>query len=174
MSARLLLIFLVISQFMLFNPLFCSSSKDPGSAEHLRIDQLNKYSETVVFSNPEEAFIKASGAVKESEIINYSSGAATSQELLGTIFLHQGVYSEALKHFELAEKYYRGDGNQSKIAESISKKGLIYYNIKNPHEALKSHLEALSIYEKIGDRKGLAYAWLWMEKLIQHLLRLPS
>lgn len=113
----------------------------------------------LLFSKPDSAFITARNILAESENINYNVGVANSYHLIGEVFYHQGFYKEALKNLLDAENIYLQEHREDEMAGNLNQLGLVYYNIRQPDLALTKHEQALKIYQKTNNLKGIAYTY---------------
>lgn len=77
---------------------------------------------------------------------------------MGIVFLNQGVYQQSLNHLLLAHQVYEAEGMTRMMGENLNYQGLVYYNIKQPERALVHHNEALSLYKKTNDERGIAFS----------------
>ncbi len=65
-------------------------------------------------------------------------------------------YSQTGGYFQQALELARGQDEPSRLAHSLNRLGNWYVNVEQPLEALQFHQEALAIFQRLGDQRGLA------------------
>lgn len=88
-------------------------------------------------------------ALKINTEIKNNLGIAVSLANIGTIYLSQSKFPEALNFFLKALKEYdKLKGNELPIANTIANIGIVYTEMGNLEEAMKNHHRSLIIYQK--------------------------
>ncbi|GEM_PF-373165 len=88
-------------------------------------------------------------ALKINTEIKNNLGIAVSLANIGTIYLSQSKFPEALNFFLKALKEYdKLKGNELPIANTIANIGIVYTEMGNLEEAMKNHHKSLTIYQK--------------------------
>ncbi|QCR24357.1 tetratricopeptide repeat protein [Pontibacter sp. SGAir0037] len=131
-----------------------SESDGPG-----KTDQLTQWAGQLLASHPDSAYELAHRALQMAEKQEYVLGQANSHQLLGRLLYHQGVYNQSLNNLLQAEKLYLELRHEDQLGENLNYQGLVYYAIRQPELSLKHHQEALELYEKQKDQKGIAYSY---------------
>jgi tetratricopeptide (TPR) repeat protein len=86
----------------------------------------------------------------------YLNGKATALNNRGVIAFYLGQKEQALKFFEQALLIQRVTKDQSEEARTLMNIGKVYDAQKRGGSAYHKYLEALRIFQEIGDREGLA------------------
>ncbi len=123
-----------------------------------KAQKLNEKAENQLLSQPDSAFLNANSALLTAKDAGDHLEEANSLYLLGMVLFHQGLYVQSLEHFLQAERLFLASGNKQRVAADLNQQGLIYYNIRQQEKALASHQLALSYYEELKDKKGIAYS----------------
>lgn len=121
--------------------------------------------------NYNDALKNYQSSLKLREAINDKKGISDSYNNIGAIFYAQRNYEEALKNYTASLKIREVLGNKRGIGSSYNNIGEVYFNQAEQAkdlqlresklaEALKSYLTSLKIKEEIGDKGGIARAYL--------------
>jgi len=155
---------------LLIGPHAVSAQADPETPQ-AHVNQLNNQARKRLFAQPDSAFFYASRALLLADRQGYETGIADSHDVIGTVFFHQGVYSQALDHLLKAGDIFKTQHNQEKLAANLNQQGLVYYNIRQPKLARVQHEQALSLYTTVGLKNGIAYSLGCLGRLYekQHL-----
>src|ERR1039458_3549193 len=94
------------------------------------------------------------------EELGNKKGMAFAYNNIGSVYLDQANYPEALKNQFLALKIREELGDKNGIANSNGNLGNINFKQGNYSEALKSYFVVLKIKEELGDKDALTAAYL--------------
>ncbi len=136
-------------------PFFIVSHLIVFGQQHLK---LNEKAELLLLTQPDSAFIYANLAMRKALEANDRLEEGISHQIIGQVFFHQGVYLQALDHLLKAGQLFYDLHDDTKVASNLNQLGLVYYNIRQPEDALRSHQKALQYYETGKDKKGIAYS----------------
>ncbi len=136
-----------------------------------RVNRLNDQARRLLFALPDSSFFYASQALQLADKQGYTTGTADSHDIIGMVFLHQGVYLQSLEHLLKAGDIFKTQHNQEKLAANLNQQGLVYYNIRQPKLARAQHEQALALYTTAGLKNGIAYSLGCLGRLYekQHL-----
>ena len=112
--------------------------------------------ECEVGGGDEKGINYAAEAKKLSERLNYRSGLASAENLLGNLNRGLGNYAGALEHLSAALKIREEQADKKGISTSLGNLGLVYMNQGNYPKALEFYLKALKIDEEIGNKSGVS------------------
>lgn len=130
----------------------------PGS-DTAEVDSLCVRAERLLSIYPDSAFLTAQKVLQLARDRSYAPGTAHGHRLVGEVFYHQGFYRESLNHLLDAQKIYESESLPDEIATNLNQLGLVYYTLRQPDVALEKHQQALALYEKLNDLKGIAYSY---------------
>jgi len=132
-----------------------------------KVDILNALAEELKNDNPDTAMHFANEALAFATKLAYKMGIADAKLSSARATANLGKTEEGLKNCNDALKLYdqlsglTSNVDQSKVLQQKSNayntKGIIYLMQGNYPEALKHLFSSLSIREKTGDKKGIAY-----------------
>lgn len=95
-------------------------------------------------------------AIHEFRELNKSDQLATSLLNQGILLKNRGIYEEALKLLFEAEQYLWKGGNSKVLASCYEAIGLVNHHLKDYHEAIDYHQQALVIRKALDYKKGIA------------------
>ena len=96
-------------------------------------------------------------AITLSEKLDYQDGIAGGFGNIGSIYLVQSNYAQAMVYYQKSLDIYKNIGSKNEIARTTGNIGLIYMNKGNYVEALKLFIESAKIKEELGDKRGIIY-----------------
>jgi signal transduction histidine kinase/tetratricopeptide (TPR) repeat protein len=163
----IILVFIIIQ--INFIPIFAGNNKI-DSLRHIltttptdtgRINILNKLSNEYSKPNPDSGVFYAQKALEWARKINYSTGMAKANYLLGNICFDKGNYKNARAYFEKSLSIYKNTGDIKGIADNYLNFGHLYNNYYEINrDSSKIYYElALKKYETIKDIKGIALVY---------------
>jgi adenylate cyclase len=115
--------------------------------------------------NPDSALNYEKQCLLLSEKIGFKKGIGNSHQRIGTMYLGNGNYPEALKNFFAALAIRNEIGDKKNIGDSYGWIGMAYYGEGNYPEALKNNLISLKINEEIGYKEGIGYSYYWIGRI---------
>ncbi|MFT2007528.1 tetratricopeptide repeat protein [Pontibacter sp. 13R65] len=142
--------------------LTCQATNVPAPATPESTQQVNRLTELadqLYSGHPDSAYVLAHQALQLSDKLEYALGQANSHQLIGLVLYHQGVYNQSLSNLLQAEKIYLELQHEERLGENLNYQGLVYYAIRQPILSLRHHQEALALYEKQENKKGIAYSF---------------
>jgi len=110
-------------------------------------------------ANSDSTKLFADSVWNESKRKNYVKGLQASSNHLGAYYNKKGEYNKALEQFKISLEYARQLKNEKEIARQLFSIANTYTYRTDQPNALKYHLEALSIREKILDSLGIASSY---------------
>ena len=124
-----------------------------------RVDILNQISEGHQ-NNLDSSFNYASQAEILAESLNYPKGQALAAKNKGIYYTRTTKYKKAITEFDLAINLYTKEDDKQGLLNTLYNKGKMCRMKGDYDQALYNFLESLRISEEIGDKKGVAYAYL--------------
>ncbi len=98
----------------------------------------------------------------------WAKGTANSYNTIGTIYLSQGNYSQALKNYRISLKIREDIKDKKGIAISYNNIGIVNMHQGNDPEALKNYYASLKIREELGDKQDIAASYNNIGLLFTH------
>ncbi|MCF8358183.1 MAG: tetratricopeptide repeat protein [Prolixibacteraceae bacterium] len=138
------------------------------SAERAEI--LVELSNALVYSNTTEALMFAEEAFEIAATENNDSLKYAALKAMGYANGYLGNYETSLQNMKMGLDWYERIGDSVKIAEALSDVAYLLQSLSSDEaNIMEYNLRALSIREKIGDEKGVAYSlnnigvlyWQW-------------
>ena len=148
-----------------------SSRKEAGIAKDTnKVKTLNVLSEQFWKNREfEKANITANKAISLANLMILNEGKdfkgwlqksiARSYHIIGSCFLSQNNYSDAMKNFLIALKISEKNNDKHEIADAYYKIGTIYTNENKYADALKNYFSALRIYEELKNKKNICHTY---------------
>ncbi|MFT7615035.1 MAG: two-component sensor histidine kinase/tetratricopeptide (TPR) repeat protein [Ulvibacter sp.] len=90
---------------------------------------------------------------------------------IGSNYIHLAQYDNALNYFDKIISDSKVNGNQSKQAKGLNRKGFIKANQGNFLEAVQFYLESLNIFEALKDQEGIANDFIRISEVLGFLNR---
>ena len=94
---------------------------------------------------------------EELAAIGSPEAIAVRSQALGWARYSRGNHSEALEHFQHAQRTCEELGDKPGIGQNMGNVGMVHIVMANYPVALESLESALAIYEELGDRSGIAH-----------------
>ena len=115
--------------------------------------------------NPDSASYYENQCLLLSRKIGFKKGIGNYYQKIGTMYLGNGNYPEALKNFFAALTIRKEIGDKKVIGDSYGWIGMAYYGEGNYPEALKNNLISLKVNEEIGYKEGIGYSYYWIGRI---------
>lgn len=120
-------------------------------SDSIKVDALNALSKSFFNSNPDTSVTIADSSRSLAEKIDYKPGLALALKNKGIGYYLQGIYIDAIKTWQEAQKIYTIVGDKAGIANMLSNQGAVYFNKGDDAKSLEIHLQSLRISEEIND-----------------------
>ena len=130
------------------------------STEIKQVDLLNQISKKYENINPDSSFYYADNAEILATQLNYVNGRALANLNKGNYYVRISNFQKAIAEYETAITYYQEDNDKSGLLNVYYSKGKVLRMSGDYDEALLNFMESLKISEEVGDKKGIAYAYL--------------
>lgn len=134
---------------------------------------LNSQAQQLVRVSPDSAFTLAEAAL-HSGSGNSHTETGKSHQIIGSVLLHRGLYSQALDHLLSALNIFTDENESALKAGALNQLGLLYENIHEVTLAEDAHRSALAIYTQANDSAGIAYTFVCMGQLFERLQKFDS
>ena len=109
---------------------------------------LSKIGFYTITSNPDSALILANKALKQSQILKFEDGEASSLNTIGWVHFQKGEYNKAIDFIQKSLNIYLKNGNENGVFTSYFNISSIYIKQGAYPEALKYLLKTLPLIEK--------------------------
>jgi len=126
----------------------------------LELSQLIAISDQLIKSDFDQAIEIARYGLNLSQKKEFFSWQADFNYQLGNFYQIKSSYDTAKIYLDQAINAYDQQNNPSKAAKSIVLKGKVLTDEANFLAATKSFMNAISLYESIDDKDGVAYAYI--------------
>jgi tetratricopeptide (TPR) repeat protein len=147
-----------VTRFLLLSFIACLAATGPAKAQEDETRALS-YTEQLSKQFPDSAFL----LLKEmyGRAIEKKDAAATGicLQQMGQVCYYLGNYVQALDFHLKADKIFREQRLQERVAANLNDMGILYYYNRQLSLARRQYDEALSIYSKAGDNEGLAVTY---------------
>ena len=100
--------------------------------------------------------------------INYDYGSTVALQNIGTAFDYLGKLDSTLVYMQKAYVYAKRSKNQSNLAYILTDLGFVHNNLGNNALAIKYNLEALPLFEKVGDLDGLERTYFALGRIFDN------
>ena len=120
-------------------------------SDSAKVDVLNNLTNSYFKVKPDTSVIIASTARDLAKKIKYRAGQALALKNIGKGYYLQGIYSDAVKTWQLALEVYQKIGDKKGVANMLSNQGAIYFNEGDDAKSLELHLNSLKLSEEIND-----------------------
>jgi signal transduction histidine kinase/AraC-like DNA-binding protein len=126
-----------------------------GKKDTLTIRALIELSEILAGRDNQEAIENASKALDLSTKLGYKYGKSEAYYYLGLAHFYIGKYPLALDFYKKAFEIKQQLNDTKTQANLLALMALIHENVSNSAEAQNNLFKALTIYEQIGDERGI-------------------
>jgi len=133
-----------------------TSFKEELTKKVKTVNALNKKSEEILYTNPNQASKYAKSALKLSCEINYKEGILISLKNVGSTHYIESNFDKALAYYGSAMKLSKELQNIEEYARININIGNVYRAIGNQKEAAQKYYTALKIYTFLKDDFGIA------------------
>ena len=127
----------------------------PGQAQENDRAEL-AYTQQLSKKFPDSAFLLLKEMYSQSIAKKDRLGTGICLQQMGQICYYLGNYPQALDYHGQADKLFREEGNQERIAANLNDMGILYYYNRQMPQARRQYDAALSIYQQAGNSGGLA------------------
>ncbi|RYD92802.1 MAG: tetratricopeptide repeat protein, partial [Sphingobacteriales bacterium] len=110
-------------------------------------------------TDPRAAFVKAKQMLNDALSRNDMLTAADCYQKIAELFYYQAAYSQALDNFFKADKLYREENAELKLALNLNRIGETYYHGRQYAAAAKVFLQALDIFKALDNKAGIAQTY---------------
>jgi len=125
-----------------------------------RIGILFLLGDTLSHTSPEEAIVYAQEALRLSKKLNNTKFIAQSYELLGTTFLANSLYSEAISNYIEGYQLYEGLKNNEAKLRCLKQMANVYFNLSDYANALNVYNKSLTIASQNSDTASLIETYI--------------
>ena len=122
-----------------------------------RLNTLIELSDHITYSSPAEAISLANEAIRLAENLDERTLRFKALKIRGYANGYAGNTQQSIFDMQEGLKQYTAERDSIKIAEALSDLGYLYQSQGAFDKALRNFQQSLSIREKIGDQKGIAY-----------------
>lgn len=126
----------------------------------LELNQLIIFSDKISQSDFDQAIEIAKYGLDLAQKEGHSSWKADFNYQLGNFYQSKSSYDTAKIYLDQATAAYRQQSNLSKAAKSMVLKGKVLTDEANFLAATESLMTAISLYESIEDKEGIAYTYI--------------
>lgn len=120
------------------------------------VNRILSKAENKEFTNSDSVIYYLDMAKSISEEIGYLNGVSACAFQKGHEFYRQNNYSTALAQFEVVIKIAEKQNDTLLKAQCLTQMASIALDLGDDHKAVRQYYEALSLFEKIGDKSGIA------------------
>ncbi|HMI05408.1 MAG TPA: tetratricopeptide repeat protein [Pedobacter sp.] len=139
----------------------CFSANKDGPKEPL------SYTERLVLTNPDSAFLLVQKLRKEYAGRGDVHALAICNQQLGKIFHYQGAYAQALTFYLKADKVFRREHDRLLIAQNLNNIAQTYSSAHLKQKSLPMFKEALKIFQELRNDKGIAKTYSLLGKFFE-------
>ncbi len=129
-----------------------------GETGRARVDLLNELGMLLYRSRPLLTEAYAWESLVLSKRLEYKTGLADSNRLMGVSNGARGRYFESMKYFNIAHTIYTELDNKKGMATTFTNIGVVFGSQSRFDLAIDQHLKALAIFEEINDRNHIAHS----------------
>jgi len=144
----------IIGLLFVFLHIGISKTPPPGAGEQFtdsaQVDRLNQQAQTeIMYGNFAMAKRHAEKALQHADEGNYLRGQATAIEHLGTLFMKNKNYEEALTYYFNANTIWQQIGSKISQVANLEKTANLYSSINSNKRAIAYYLDAYDIIKSI-------------------------
>lgn len=156
----------------LVNLFICTLAFGQADVAKLRSDIYNAHTDSLkmaayrqmvryyTFINDDSAIHYAQKGIEQFSSNKYDLGKATMINLLGGIYINEGLFDVALQKEEEALKIFRALDNKKGIANAQNSIGVVEGRKSNYKKAIEYFINSLAIFESIHDTDGIINTYI--------------
>jgi signal transduction histidine kinase len=157
--------YFILCVFVISNSLFAANIDSlkielrKAKADTNKVKIYETLAKEIIYNEPDKAIEYGKEALLLSEKLDYKIGIGTALKIIAFAYDNQGEYSKSLDYYNRSLNIFKTIKTKEgllKMTECLSNIANIHYAQGEYDIAIKGFLEALDLYNKLGDKHGAA------------------